>query len=150
MTALANQTIATQQALFPRTIELPPADAAILRDILHEINLLGFDIAEFGGNTFVIHGKPADLPISADEGALVEKMIDQYRNNLALNLGTAENLSRSMARNASLKRGQSLTTQEMQDLIDQLFACEVPYKSPFGKNCFITMELEELSKKFAG
>lgn len=150
MTALANQPIATQQALFPRTIELPPADAVILRDILDEINLLGFDIAEFGGNTFVIHGKPADLPISADEGALVEKMIDQYRNNLALNLGTAENLSRSMARNASLKRGQSLTTQEMQDLIDQLFACEVPYKSPFGKNCFITMELEELSKKFAG
>jgi DNA mismatch repair protein MutL len=150
MTALANQPIATQQALFPRTIELPPADAVILRDILDEINLLGFDIAEFGGNTFVIHGKPADLPISADEGALVEKMIDQYRNNLALNLGTAENLSRSMARNASLKRGQSLSTQEMQDLIDQLFACEVPYKSPFGKNCFITMELEELSKKFAG
>jgi DNA mismatch repair protein MutL len=117
MTALANQPIATQQALFPRTIELPPADAVILRDILDEINLLGFDIAEFGGNTFVIHGKPADLPISADEGALVEKMIDQYRNNLALNLGTAENLSRSMARNASLKRGQSLSTQEMQDLI---------------------------------
>jgi len=150
MVALANQPIATQQALFPRTIELPPADATILRDILPEINLLGFDIAEFGGNTFVIHGKPADLPISADEGALVEKMIDQYRNNLSLNLGTKENLARSMARNASLKRGQSLSTQEMQDLIDQLFACEVPYKSPFGKNCFITMELEDLSKKFAG
>jgi DNA mismatch repair protein MutL len=150
LAALAQQPIATQQALFPRTLELGGADAALLRDILPEVNQLGFDISEFGGNTFVIHGKPADLSPGADEVVLVERMIEQYRNNLAMHLGNAENLARAMARNAALKRGQALSTQEMQDLIDQLFACSAPYKSPFGKNCFITIELEELLKKFAG
>ncbi len=148
MEALRDQPIATQTALFPRTLEMAPADAALLREILVDINRLGFDIAEFGGNAFVIHGRPADLPSGFDEMALVEKMLDQYRNNMSLDLGTTENIARAMARNAAIKRGQSLAVQEMQDIIDQLFACAIPYKSPFGRNCFITLELEELNKKF--
>jgi DNA mismatch repair protein MutL len=98
----------------------------------------------------VIHGRPADLPTGTDEVALVEKMLDQYRNNLTMDMGVSENIARSMARNAALRRGQSLTVPEMQDIIDLLFACAIPYKSPFGRNCFITITLEELIKKFAG
>jgi DNA mismatch repair protein MutL len=149
MEALNHQAISTQTALFPRTMDVAPADAALLRDILPEINRLGFDIAEFGGNTFVIHGHPAELPAGTDEVALVEKMLDQYRNNMTLSLGISENIARSMARNAAIRRGQSLTITEMQDLVDQLFACSIPYKSPFGRNCFITIELDELLKRFS-
>lgn len=149
MEALNHQAISTQAALFPRTMEVAPADAVLLRDILPEINRLGFDIAEFGGNTFVIHGHPAELPAGTDEVALVEKMLDQYRNNMTLSLGISENIARSMARNAAIRRGQSLTITEMQDLVDQLFACSIPYKSPFGRNCFITIELDELLKRFS-
>lgn len=54
--ALENRPIATQKALFPKTVELSAADAALLRDILEEVNCLGFEVAEFGGNTFAIHG----------------------------------------------------------------------------------------------
>ncbi|HNM25406.1 MAG TPA: DNA mismatch repair protein MutL, partial [Saprospiraceae bacterium] len=71
-------------------------------------------------------------------------------DNLELQLGTTENLARAMARSAALRRGQSLGAREMQDLIDQLFACEVPFKSPSGRNCFITFELEDLQKRFNG
>lgn len=149
MQALTEQPIATQAALFPRTMDVAPADAVLLREILPEINRLGFDIGEFGGNTFVIHGHPAELPPGADEVALVEKMLDQYRNNMALSLGISENIARSMARNAAIRKGQSLTVTEMQDLIDQLFACAIPYKSPFGRNCFITIDLDELLKRFS-
>lgn len=150
LAALENQPVATQKALFPRTLDLPTSDATLLKEILPEINQLGFDISEFGGNSFVIHGRPADLPTGTDEVALVEKMLDQYRNNLTMDMGVSENIARSMARNAALRRGQSLTVPEMQDIIDLLFACAIPYKSPFGRNCFITITLEELIKKFAG
>ena len=148
MGAMGEQPIATQTALFPKTMELGAADAALLREMLDEVNKLGFDISAFGGNAFVIHGSPADLPSGFDEVELVEKMLDQYRNNMSLDLGITENIARSMARNAAIKRGQPLSVPEMQDIIDQLFACAVPYKSPFGRNCFITLELDELSKKF--
>jgi DNA mismatch repair protein MutL len=146
--AIGNQPIATQKALFPKNIELAPADAALLRDILPQVNCLGFDIAEFGGNHFIMHGTPADMNTAQQEEALLEKLLNQYKDNLELELGIQDNLARSMARSASLRRGQPLSIREMQDLIDQLFACSIPYQSPSGRNCFLTFDLEDLNKKF--
>lgn len=146
--ALRQQPVATQQALFPKTIELPPGDAALLRDILPEVNRLGFDIAEFGGDAFIIHGAPSETGAGLTEEILLERLLAQYKNNLEMELGVPENLARSMARSAALKRGQPLTVPEMQNLIDQLFACSSPYRSPSGRNCFITFELDELQKRF--
>lgn len=146
--ALRQQQVSTQQALFPKTIELPPADAALLRDILPEINRLGFDIAEFGGDAFIIHGAPGDMGAGLTEELLLERLLAQFKNNLELELGVSENLARSMARSAALKRGQLLSVLEMQDLTDQLFACSAPYRSPSGRTCFITFELDELQKRF--
>lgn len=145
--ALGNQPIATQKMLFPKTVELSAADAALLGDILEEVNCLGFEIAAFGGNTFVVHGTPAGLNGVSEED-LLEKVLAQYKDNLELQLGIQDNLARAMSRNAALKRGQTLTVPEMQDLIDQLFACAVPFSSPSGRNCFITFELAELQKRF--
>jgi DNA mismatch repair protein MutL len=147
--ALGSQPIATQKLLFPKNLELPAADAALLRDILDEVNRLGFEIAEFGGNAFVIHGTPADLS-GVSEEALLEKVLAQYKDNLELELGIQDNLARAMARNAAVRRGQPLSVPEMQDLTDRLFACAVPFSSPSGRKCFITFELEELQKRFGG
>ncbi len=148
--ALGSQPMATQNALFPKTIELPPADALLLRNILPEVNKLGFEIAEFGGNVFVVHGTPAELSGNQAEENLVEKLLNQYKENLDLELGLQDSLARAMARSAALRRGQSLTVPEMQDLTDRLFACAVPFASPSGKKCFITFGLDELRKQFEG
>ena len=148
--ALGNQPMATQNALFPKTIELPPADAMLLRSILPEVNRLGFDIAEFGGSAFVVHGTPAELSGNQSEELLVEKLLAQYKENLDLELGLNDSLARAMARSAALRRGQSLSIAEMQDLTDRLFACATPYASPSGKNCFLAFDLETLRKQFDG
>ena len=146
--ALGNQPIATQKSLFPKNIELSPADAALLREILHDVNLLGFEIAEFGGNTFVVHGTPADLGANVQEEILLEKVLEQYKSNLTMDLSTRDNLARSMARNASLRRGHILSVGEMTELIDQLFACTLPFSSPAGRKCFVQYDLETVWKLF--
>ena len=146
--ALGNEPVATQKALFPTTLELAPADATLLRSMLDEVNLLGFEITEFGGNTFAIHGTPANLGGGQSEQLLIEQVLAQYKANLDLDLGTRENLARSMARSAAVRRGQVLSVTAMEDLIDQLFACSVPYAGPSGRKCFITFELDELQKRF--
>ncbi len=148
--ALGNQPMVTQNALFPKTLELAPADALLLRGILPEVNRLGFEIAEFGGNAFVVHGTPAELSGNQSEELLVEKLLAQYKENLDLELGLQDSLARAMARSAALRRGQSLTVAEMQDLTDRLFACATPYASPGGKNCFISFDLETLRRQFDG
>ncbi len=146
--ALENKETYTQKQLFPKTLSLPTADAAILSDILPQINLLGFDIQEFGKDTFIIHGVPSDLVGGKNEVKLIESLLDQYKQNLDLSLEIRDNIARSMARSAATKRGQNLTVVEMQELIDQLFACAMPFKSPTGRSCFLTYDLEDLEERF--
>lgn len=147
--ALEEDIVHTQQELFPRNIELSPADAALLRQILPEIHQLGFDIQEFGQTSFVIHGLPADFPPGKDEQAIIESLLEQFKQNVELKLHLRDNLARVMARTAAIKRGQSLTVQEMQSLIDQLFACSAPFQNPSGRQCFLTYTLEEIEKKLS-
>ncbi|MCB0578928.1 MAG: DNA mismatch repair endonuclease MutL [Phaeodactylibacter sp.] len=147
---LKQQKASTQNQLFPRTLTLSPNDAALLKDILEQVNLLGFDIQEFGVNTFVINGLPAEMAGKQDEVEVIESLLEQYKGELDVKLDTREQIARAMARSAAIKRGQPLSAGEMQMLIDQLFACQAPFKSPSGRNCFITFELDELAKRFEG
>lgn len=147
---IRQQSAVSQQQLFPKTLMLPPADAEILRNMMGELNHLGFDIQAQGHNTFVITGIPAELAGKKDETLVVEMLIEQYKMNVGLKLDIHENIARSLARGSALRRGQNLDVREMQSLIDQLFACELPYKSPSGRMCFIAFELDEIAKRFEG
>ncbi len=145
---LESQKAYTQASLFPKTINLAAADAELMLELLPAAKMLGFDIEVFGQGAFIIHGIPADLAGAVEETRLIEQLLHQYRENMDLELNIKENIARSLARSAAIKKGQQLEPAEMQMLIDKLFACAMPFKSPSGKNCFITFELEELEKRF--
>ncbi|MBY0427375.1 MAG: DNA mismatch repair endonuclease MutL, partial [Cytophagales bacterium] len=71
---------ASQQFLFPVTIEMNPSDLIILTDIEHEIQMLGFSISLIGGNTVMVNGIPSDMK-TGDEKKLLEGLIEQYKRN---------------------------------------------------------------------
>jgi DNA mismatch repair protein MutL len=138
----------TQQELFPKTIELNAADFALVKELQNDIKEMGFDIREFGKNTYVIHGVPADT-VGHDSIALLEGLIENYKQNLQeLKSDKRENLARSMARNTSIKNGKVLTQQEMNNLIDELFACKMPYSAPNGKPTITTFSNDDLDRRF--
>lgn len=136
----------TQKALFPVTLELNSADSAILKEILEEINALGFDIQEFGGDTFVVHGSPAEVG-EVNEEEVVRAMLTQYKEDLELSLGINERISRAVSLSTARKRGKFIPPEERQLLIDMLFACENPYTGPTGRKCFLILELDELFRR---
>jgi DNA mismatch repair protein MutL len=148
LNVLNQQKNVTQSQLFPRTLTLSPSDASLLKELLDAINKLGFDLQEFGANTFVVNGIPSEIAGKQNEEKLIEALLEQYKSNVELKLDVNENIARSMAKSAAIKSGQSLSIEEMQGLIDQLFACEIPFKSPSGRKCFISLELDGLSKRF--
>jgi DNA mismatch repair protein MutL len=141
------ETVSKQQLLFPKSLHFSPLDADLLMNMLPAINLLGFDMQEFGKDTFVVHAIPAHLK-NADELSIIEHLLEQYKSNQDLELDVRDNLARAMARSTAIKRGKEMTTEEMQILTDQLFACRVPYKGPNGKSCFKSYDLEQLKKDF--
>lgn len=140
--------VSTQTELFPKSISLSVADAEILKEILPNLNKMGFDITEFGQNSFVIHGMPAEMKQGASEQLVIENLIEQYKQNINLSIDLKEKIARAMSRSSAAKKGKTLDVLEMRSLIDQLFACNIPFQSPFGTKCFITYQLEDLEKLF--
>ncbi len=139
----------SQKQLFPKTVNFSPDDAMMFRQILPEINALGFDVQEFGNDAFVVHGLPADIE-EGDEQEMLERLLENYKNNLdVLRLDRRQGLARSLAQQASIKVGRQLSVKEMQTLIDELFACEQPYIAPNKRNTFLTFDFDELEKRFA-
>ncbi|MBK7523391.1 MAG: DNA mismatch repair endonuclease MutL [Saprospiraceae bacterium] len=145
---LSNGEFVSQKELFPRVVELDGSKASVLKEILPFVNALGFEISDFGNNSFIVHGTPSGLEERIPLESLLGKIIEQYLINYEFDFGIEDNLSRSMAWSSCIKKGKVLEIQEMIQIIDQLFACEIPYKSPSGKNCFITLELDEIQRRF--
>ncbi|HET8964051.1 MAG TPA: hypothetical protein VFM99_09150, partial [Chitinophagales bacterium] len=148
LTQLSNKKHITQQQLFPATLHTSASDAAILNDILEDINCLGFDIQPFGKDTFVIHGVPPELT-DTNEKQVIENLLEQFKQNTAeLKLDKHTAIAEGMAKSNAIKSGKSLTLSEIKLLIDELFACKVPHASPDGNHTFITFGLDDLVKQF--
>ena len=138
----------SQQSLFPQTVTLNGSDFELLKELLPDIRGLGFDIREFGKNTVVVEGIPADLS-NVTEHALLEHLLEGFKNNLAiLKLDKRDNLARSLARNGAIKAGAKLSLEEMNVLIDQLFACQMPNLALNGKPVISTFTMNELAERF--
>ncbi|MBN3521579.1 DNA mismatch repair endonuclease MutL [Algoriphagus lutimaris] len=138
----------SQQCLFPPTIPLSPSDYTLVMDILPELHSLGFMVSEFGKDTILIQGVPADIQ-SKSEKELFEGLIEQYKNfKSELSLDNRENLARSLARKSSLKRGQKLNSQEMETIVGQLFACQNPNYGLSGNKTFIKLDLSNIHSFF--
>ncbi len=145
---LQNHSGLSQQSLFPQTVTLNGSDFELLRELLPDIRALGFDIREFGRNTVVVEGIPADLN-PAGEHALLENLLEGFKNNMAiLKLDKRDNLARTLARNAAIRAGTKLSLEEMNQLIDQLFACHMPNLALNGKPVISTLTLTELADRF--
>ncbi|RRN77199.1 DNA mismatch repair protein MutL, partial [Pseudoxanthomonas sp. SGD-10] len=146
---LENHKGLSQQSLFPQTITLSTTDYALVSELLPSFHALGFQIREFGKNTLVIEGVPADIPENNNLAAMMEELIEGFKNNHSvLKLDKRDNLARTLAKNAAIKSGTILEVEEMTNLIDQLFACNTPSLSISGKQIIIKITLEELAERF--
>ncbi len=146
--AVSGKPIATQQSLFPVSIEMAAADAVLLHELVPDLQQFGYQIEPFGNNTFVIQGTPADV-IQGNEKVAIEKMLEQYKHfSNDIKFSKREKLIRSLALQQAIKAGTSLTQKEMHALVNDLFACETVNSTPNGKPTFMAFKKEELDKMF--
>lgn len=137
----------SQQSLFPQTIELSPADFALVMEIENEIKALGFRFEVFGKNALLVSGIPSGIPQGEKE--LFEGLLEQFKLNQAkLSLPLKENLARSLAKRASVKLGQKLRKEEMEALVEGLFACNNPNFSPEGTPTFFIFGTSKIENCF--
>ncbi len=145
---LKSEAVASQQQLFPQTIELDAGDATLLGEILEDLLALGFDIREFGRNTFIINGLPGVLDVASPE-QILEKLLEEYKNSpVDARTKVREQVAISLAKASALNYGTPLKQEEIDHLIDNLFACSTPNYSPEGKKVLTIIPLEDFEKAF--
>jgi len=144
---LANHQYESQQQIFAETITLKPEDYVLLEGMFEELQLLGYNISAFGNNTIVINGLPADLP-PVDIHEWIEELLSELHEVAPRLKEKRQNtIAVSLANTAAGHVAETLNPEEVQTLIDTLFACENPAINPSGKPVTCIISLEELDKK---
>jgi DNA mismatch repair protein MutL len=139
---------ASQQMLFPITLELTPNDFALIGTLLPHFRLLGFDVEPFGKNTMVVQGTPAELG-EFNTQEMIEGILETYKlNTFDVKLDPFENMCISMAKNAGIKYGKVLQDEEISLMLQHLFSCENPMYSPGGKPVIMEMGKTDLDAFF--
>ena len=133
------QAHATQKSLFPVVLELSASDTALLEEIIPDLALIGYELENFGPNSFVIQGIPADIEAGNEKNA-IELLLEQFKHfSTNLNFSKREKLIRCMSRQMAIKAGKELTTLEMSTLIDALCECETPQVTATGAPTYISL-----------
>ncbi len=136
-----------QKLLFPQKLNLNYEDFMVFKDIKDVLDKLGFSIKIFSGNTIIIEAMPSDVKVGRESQILLD-IIDYYHNEPLKDFNHIEKVAAAYACKNAIKAGEKLNQLEMHNLVDQLFACESPFFCPHGRPIIVTIELDELDRKF--
>jgi DNA mismatch repair protein MutL len=136
-----------QQLLFPVIVELELDQMALFRNISNHLVQMGFDVEEFAERSVLVRGLPP-LWRARSEAELLRDLLDEAAS-MGLREGeTVEGLARSFACKAAIKSGEPLCVEEMNKLVDSLFATERPHGDPHGRPTFVFISLRDLDQRF--
>lgn len=141
---IQQQTSHSQKVLVPEVLQFPVSDEVILEKLLPEMSKMGFELDNLGGGSYAVNAIPTgldgvnplhlvqDMVFSAKEKGV--KALDEVHQSLALTL----------ARNAAIPQGQVLSNEEMETLVNDLFACSNVNYTPDGKNVLCILKQQEI------
>ena len=148
MAQIENRKTASQRMLFPDMVHFSPSEVPVLEEFMDDLNALGFDLSSLGGGTYSINGIPAGI-----EGLNPEKLVtDMVQTAIEKGCKVKEEvqsmLALSLAKAAAIVPGQVLTDEEMNRLVDDLFAVSTPNYTPDGKTVLAVLKEDDLEKMF--
>lgn len=148
----ANRTasnIESQRILFPEAVKLSSAQSLILEELQEELEKLGFELAFLGDNSWAVNSVPSTLK-DIDIKEMLHEVTDTVisgGNDLSAKI--TEHIALSSARTAAIRYGRTLTQEEMDILVANLFRSKEPKYTPDGKLIINSLTYEDISKLFS-
>lgn len=149
MAQLADGAITPQALLFPEDFELSPAQSALLTALLPDFVELGFGVSDNGDSRWSITAAPAALQGVSPTEVLLTLLDDVAQTGSPDACALRRPLALSMARNAAIEAGQSLSTAEMDRIVADLFRCAEPAMTPDGLTVMTLIGADEISARFS-
>ena len=145
---LAEHKMHSQKVLFPEMIQFAVSDQIRLNQILPEMNELGFQLDDLGGGSYAINGVPSGI-----EGlnilALINDMVaSAMESSTSAKDEIDQSLALSLARNAAIPQGQVLSSLEMDNIVNELFACSNVNYTPSGEPIIAIMKQTDIEHLF--
>ncbi len=138
----------SQQLLFPLILQFNQQEIKLLQGIKDSLEQTGFIFSDIKSDSVEITGVPTTISESEVE-ILLERLLADFENEVPENnFSQTDLLAKSLAKSMAVKSGNLLNSTEQQHLVNGLFACKEPSLTPFNKPVFITLQVEELEKKF--
>jgi DNA mismatch repair protein MutL len=142
------QPVCSQRLLLPQTINLTPDQAILLEELRPVLYSLGFEIEPFGTHTFLVHSIPSGVDITS-LADLIGTLMEQLLNDASsVKMDPGNTVARSLAQRLAMRRGKKLLQEEMDSLVEQLFACRAPELTPDGKPTLFLVTFDDLNRKF--
>jgi DNA mismatch repair protein MutL len=140
--------IPAQALLTPATVTLPHASASLLASQLRVLAHLGFQVEEFGPETFQVRAMPAMFAGSDPVAALRAVVEDFEEDEQPLQDEVEKKLAARVCKRMAVKAGQTLSPEEQRALITDLEQCESPRTCPHGRPTMIHLSVETLERQF--
>ena len=137
-----------QLTLEARTLELPPADAALVDAGQEQLRKVGFELEPFGTNTFLVRSIPALLAATDPQDAVRSALEELERGQSPGATPIEERLVRRVCKQAAVKAGTVLSREEMRDLVRQLERAQSPLTCPHGRPTLLHMSAGQLAREF--
>ena len=150
MSQLQKRTAEIQQVLFPEVVQFAPSETVMVEQLLPRLSAMGFDLCSLGQGSYAVNGIPAGIQ-GIDYVQLLHSMVDD-----AINSGydasdeLNSSLALSMARQVAIPQGQILNNDEMENVVNELFACSNVNYTPDGHPILAILPQHDIEKLLGG
>lgn len=145
---IKRQTDASQRLLYPERLDLNVKDIDLFRQMTPELEKLGFEVNDLGGNSFSISAIPPNFPESELKDWINSMLLLVGEGYVVVNDTLHEEIVASMARYMAIGYGKQLSQEEMADINNKLFACKMPNYTPSGRQIVAILTMDEIDKLF--
>jgi len=142
------KSIPSQALLSPEVVTLPPQSAKMLNSQLPFLNHFGFEVEEFGTNTFQVRAMPA-LFAGGDPSSALRALVEDFEEDeTPLQAEVEAKLAARVCKRLAVKGGQTLTSEEQRALLNDLEVCNSPRTCPHGRPTMIHLSVDTLERQF--
>ena len=148
MTQYAMKNIPSQSLLTPAAVTLPPHTSKLLMTHLPLLEHFGFEVEEFGPNTFQVRAMPA-LFMGSDPAVALRALVEDFEEDeTPLQNEVEAKLAARVCKRMAVKAGQALSNEEQRALLLDLEACDSPRTCPHGRPTMIHLSVDMLERQF--
>lgn len=142
-----SKSIAVQPLLFPYVLSLNPLESNIIEENLETMQELGFDISEFGNNTYKVNAVPA-IVSEMNFDTFFNEFLSDNKNTLKKSSDLIKDYLMQHSCKNAIKGGNDLTDSEINQLFNQMGKEKIALFCPHGRPIAIRISKSEVEKWF--